>query len=342
MAGSVSIEVDVAGTKLVASGTVFQVTLSERLDAAAELIVALQEDGDAASVINALTFGATATVQLLSGTSPVRTVACTLMEIQNTFDPVDGWTVQIRAVDALVKLKNKYRTKLWEASPSAIVNTIVGEYGWSAVLQGLGSDVRLTLQDNISDAEMLRLIAEENGCTMVLDGTQLRFGHALDTTKVTLTEADLISAISVTRTAQDIPTQVDVVDKAPSSDTVVQGTATTSDLQDISSGTTACAVVQATWGAVLLPQESAKVDTATEAKAKATAILQRRAEQFLRGTLTCLGQPTARPGRLLTITEFGRFNGTYRIAATTHAYGADAGYLTTIDFYSDSTPTDLA
>lgn len=339
MAGPVYLEVNVSGTALVQSGVVNMAVLEEELDHAAQVTVELSPDEAASSLVSALTFGATLSVEVGVDGSPTRTVSCKLTETEDELDSGGRWRMTIRGVDDLVKLKQKVQSQLLEVSPQAAMQQLISDHGLSASLSGIEAWTQPLLQHNESDASFIRRLSQDFRYTATLDGTTLRLGRTLDSTKVEIGPEDGLERIRVRRSLADIPSQVTVVGYDwKGTQAAVTGQAASGDLLNISGGTTAAALVQQTWGQVNLLIEAERLLQAGDATALAKGALQSRADRFLDGVVECLGQPDARPGRLLVISGLGAVDGTYRIRATRHQLDAVSGYRTTIWFYSDSAP----
>ncbi len=339
MADPVYLEVKVSGTGLVESGVVSLALLEEELDHAAQVTVELSPDDAVADVIASLTFGAPFSVELGKGTSPTRTVSCTLTETEDELDSGGRWHMVVRGVDDMVKLKQKVQSQLLEVSPQAALQQLIADQGLTASLSGIEAWTQPLLQNNESSASFIRKLAEDFRYTATLDGTTLRLGRTPDSTTVNIGPDDGLERVRVRRSLADIPSKVTVMGYDwKGTQAAVTGQAASGDQLNISGGTTAAALVQQTWGEVELLVESERLLQAGDADALARGTLQRKADRFIDGVIECLGQPDARPGRTLVIANLGAVDGTYRIRATRHQLDAVSGYRTTIWFYSDSLP----
>lgn len=340
MAEGVFMDIEIDGTAMVAAGWAISVILEEDLDATSTVTARFVVDPDNVGVIRGLDFGDTVTVKLGDGDAVKRTITTTLVELNDEIDAAGGWSVSIRACDDLAKLKNKSQSKLHEGGLSALLSAIAGDHGLSAQPKGLASTTQPILQNNLSNAELLRRVAKAYRYTTTLDAKNLIFGGALDSTTVAVGVEDRLTRLSVRRSLLGIPTEVKVLGwDWKTNQATVTGQAAASQLAKISGGRDAATLVSQTWGTVTWTVEAEKVLVEGDATALATGVLRDAAERFLTGSLECLGQPDAKPGRTLTINDFAFANGSYRINATVHSVDPDQGYRTVIDFYSDSMPT---
>ncbi len=336
---AVYLDVVSGGTKLVTDGHALSVVLEEELDAASQVTLQLWPTAANQAMVDGFDFGDALTVELGEDGAPKRTVECTIVDLEHRFDPESGWVLVIRALDALVKLKHTWSTKVWEGSPKTVVEGIAGELGWSAQVQGVSTTAGVWLQNNKSHAEMLRLLGGKLRYVMTLDGTTFRYGRKVDTTTATVDIDDGVTDARVRRSVLDIPTKVTVRGYDwKTNGATVQYSDTGTALAKTSGGTAAPACVQQTFGTV---EEIADTDftlTAADAQTVAEAIFQDRADRFVEGEVECFGKPDARPGRLLSLTNFNHITGTYRIRATRHMHQG-MQYRTHITFFSDSKPT---
>jgi len=338
VSGPTFMEIVISGKKLYNDGLMVSAVLEEEVDTAAELHVQLVSDSEGSALGGGLKFGTSVSVQLAAEGSTQRTVSMKVVEIEDGWDPDMGYYCGFRALDDLVKLKHKVQTKLWKVPPKSIVSAIAGEAGFGSAIQGVDGGQAETVQNNQSNAEMLRRIARDGGYKMTLDSGKLRFGIKLDSAKVSLTPDDRVYRVAIRRNITDIPSKVKVFGwDWKKQKKVVKGEASGGQMGKTSGGKSGPDLAKKVYGEILWPVEAEKVMTDGDAKALARGLLQGRADQLVSGEVECMGLPGARPGKLLELKKFGNSSGTYRIARTSHRWDAASGYVTSIGVYSDST-----
>ena len=332
-------ELTVGGRMLVDGGCLVALMLEEELNTAALVTLEIELQQATRSLISTLQMGTAMVLELGEGDATLRSLDFTLVELQHRMT-VEGWRLTARGVDKLVTLKHRRQTRVWEVSASAVVQELAGNHGLSAQLQGVAPTTEVLVQNNLSSAEMLARLARQYNYVGQLDGSTLLYGRNIDSTSVTVDLSDGVRDLEIHQSMLGIPTKVEVWGYDwKQQQAAVQGTATAADLQSFSAGATGSALVQKTYGEVKLLVESNEPLTPGDARELAVGLLQQRTERFLEGSLSCDGEPSARPGRSLTLTGFEDLNGSYRIRATRHELRGADPYRTFIEFFSDGQPS---
>lgn len=183
--------------------------------------------------------------------------------------------------------------------------------------------------------------AFERNYALFYDGTNIRFAPR-DTAGASVTVAwgkDTLSMDMAVDISQ-VATKVDVYgrDYRKGTDAVTYSTKAT-DLKKLSGGDTAITYRNKASALDMVFDKYLECTTATEAQELAIGELCHRAEQFVGGTLRCMGIPDAAPTKKLSLTGVPwPLTGPFVMSAVSHVFGR-AGHRTTIEFYSDSLPS---
>ncbi|RPF28994.1 phage late control D family protein [Georgenia muralis] len=280
-------------------------------------------------------FGATVEIALGYGDpaalSPVLTGVVT--ELSTDFSAGSTPELSISGSDGLYPLTVGKNTRHWEAAPDS---TAVADVARAA---GLRADVEPTTpakdridQNNETDMVFVTTLAERNKATFYERDRTLYFGprHKDAAAVAELVwgegllsfspEANLARQISEVRVhGRSAATGTEIVGRAR------RGDETGRDTGEESGGER---VVRALAADPVLNLR-APVSTQEEADARAQAVLDERAQDFLTGRGECVGLPELLPDTNVTLGGLGRaFSKTYYIAETTHTLDG-SGYRTT-------------
>jgi phage protein D len=249
-----------------------------------------------------------------------------------------GLRLVLVGVDALHRLRSAAAPKLWEASHTDIVSQIAQKHGLTAKTDGVSTQAGTELQQDQDDAVFLRNLAREHHYYVRVVGKELHFkrwagvGSALR-----VTWADDLHDITLRASLEGLVSKVTVTGWDPEADQAVTGTALPTDLKKTSGGSTGVDLAKKAFGELPITLNHAGYVAATNAKARAVAELQRRAERFVSGTARLPGTPKARAGLPFTVAAAGwPFSGTFLIREARHVF--DGRYATSVDFVSDSFP----
>lgn len=334
-------ELSLGGRSLSASALRHLVSaeITESTDELDSLSAQLVIPGGGGDVLELALPGTAFEVRLGYGQETVREIEGYLIDVAHTRSASSPWSVSLRGVDELYRLKQLGSARTWRGSHADIARAIARRYNLKVRVEDVDGDA-FELQADADDATLLRQLAKENNYYVRILNRTLYFRRrsSLDQTTVTLTWGQDIEDLSLTWSIEGIPTEVTVIGRDPTQDEEVRGRATARDLSGISGGTSGIARVQQAFGKVRKVIDNAKETSPTRAKARARAELQRAAERYAKGSVTCPGRPEAKSGGLLRLEGVGPLSGTYHIHQTRHALEGGGGYKTTIEFGSDSEP----
>ena len=314
--------------------------VTESMDELDSLSVQLALPTGGSEILEFAQPGAAFTVRLGYGDQVLREVAGYIIDVAHTRSTSSPWTVTLRGVDELYRLKQMGSPRTWHGSHADIARAIARKYNLKAHVEevdGTGDE----FQPNTDDGTLLRQLARENNYYVrVLNRTLLfRRRNEDDQRATSLSWGKDIDELNLTFSIEGIPTEVVVEARDPTQDEVVRARASRRDLRQIGGGTSGVDRVQRAFGSVQKVIDNAKERTPGRARARARAELQQAAERYAKGSVTCPGRPEAVSGGILRLDGLGQLSGSYHIKQTRHALEGGGGYRTTIDFGSDSEPT---
>ncbi len=334
-------ELSLGGRSLSASALRHLVSaeITESTDELDSLSAQIVIPGAGGEVLELARPGAPFEVRLGYGDETVREIEGFIVDVAHTRSTSSPWSVSLRGVDELYRLKQSGTSRIWKGSHADIARAIARRYGLKPRVEEVDGET-YELQEDADDATLLRQLAVANNYYVRIVNRTLYFRRRSteDQTTVTLTWGRDIEDLNLTWSIEGIPTEVLVEVRDPTQDETIRGRATARDLRGISGGTSGIARVQQAFGRVRKVISNGKETTPSRAKARARAELQRAAERYAKGSVTCPGRPEAKSGGLLRLEGLGPLAGTYYIHQTRHALEGGGGYRTTIEFGSDSEP----
>lgn len=201
-----------------------------------------------------------------------------------------------------------------------LVAKIARRYGLTPDVRGSAADQQndTVNQQNESDLQFIRQIADEIGYEFFVDGKSLVFREQVTsaTAEVTLTGDDLLELSGHT----DAASQIGVVDGSACNDdgNGIPYRATNPDSFDRAYGNVDVSIAQ-----------PLAADDKEQLQARIDAELLRIRYSYLSVTATCFGRTDITVGMLIAITGIAkRFDGSYSVTAVTHSFSQGAGYRT--------------
>ena len=293
--------------------------------------------------------GSTFEVLLGYNNVPMRSVFGDIIEISHSRSTSAPWTMSLQGVDCLHRLKDKQRATPWEGTHSKIVQDIAADVGLPAEVQEVSTTGGFAVQLEEDYATFLSRLAKTNNYFVRIEKMgptdaqpTLRFGRRslLSFSKaVTLTWGREIEKVDLKYSLEGMVGEVVVQGRNYEKDDNFSGKADTGELRRISGGDTGPEMATRAFGARSFTVDNSTEQVEGDAKERATAELQERAEKFLTGSIDCIGLPEARSGaELLVLGASWPFSGKFLIEETTHSFDPGSGYHTSITFYSDSLP----
>jgi hypothetical protein len=290
-----------------------------------------------APVLDVLKFGAAVTVGVGYGdrASLVPIISGLVTEITTTFGENGTPELAIAGYDYLFAMTLGKVSKSWtKSSDSDVVSQLAKQNNLTPDIEPTKEQHDQIEQNQESDFEFMKKLADRNHYEFYADASKtlrfgpprdkhdgvviLRWGEGLLSFKPEANLATQISAVEVY--GWDPNTKEPIVGRA------VAGEESGHDPQKKSGGEQV--------GDALLKkpvlQIRQPVFTEAEAKARAKAILNDKAKQFVTGEAECIGLTDLRPDRNVTLENLGKpFSKTYYIQQTTHKVDAN-GYRTRV------------
>jgi phage protein D len=253
-------------------------------------------------------------------------------EISTNFAAQGAPQLTISGFDALYALTIGKSTRHWEEAPdSDAVSEIVRENNLSADIVSTTPAKPRIDQNEESDFAFLTKLAERNATTFYMRGETLYFGPRRNTESesVELEWGKGLASFSPTANLAKQVTEVEVSGWSAEKGEAIIGRASQGDESDREGDRESGAerVAKALGRSPVLKLRAA-VHTQAEADARAKAILEERAQDFVTGDGECVGLPEIVPDSNIALAGLGRaFNKTYYVTEATHSLDA-SGYRT--------------
>lgn len=253
--------------------------------------------------------------------------------------PEGRWTVTLRGLEPLHRLRGAQVPKMWTGSPSSFLSTIASRHGLTAKAEGVDGNALLTLQAGEDDATFVKRLARDLNYIVSVEDKKLIFGrrNTPQGRKVTL-EADEVQHVEVNVSLYDVVSKVTVVGHDHVKDEPVSASVTPSVLKKLSGGDDGPKLAKAKFGERAVVLANAACEVPSLAKALATAELQRAAETFVRGRIYTPARPTATAGKLVEVNGVPwPVSGPFLIRESRHVVENHV-YRTELEFFSDTLP----
>lgn len=281
-------------------------------------------------------FGAEVEVRLGYGEPAKLTTVLkgTVTELTTTFGAGGTPTLEIAGYDVLYPMTIGKATRDWEGKPdSQAVNDIADDYN-------LGKDITATTpskpridQSEETDFAFLEKLAERNGAVFYAVGDTLHFGPRQNdaSAAIVLPWGGGLTTFSPQANLAKQISAVEVVGTSAATGEQIVGRAERGE----ESGRDGGAESGAERVAAALSDEPvlrirAGVHSQEEADARAQALLEERAQDFVTGSAECIGLPELRPDINVAFEGLGRgFSKTYWVSGAVHDFSS-GGYKTTI------------
>lgn len=312
----------------------FSFTVASSFDWQAREFLATQRE-DRMDLLELFAFGSSVSIALGYGdaTTLKPVLQGIITEVGTSFTAGSTPELTISGADGLYPLTVGKNTRHWTNRPdSAAVADVAREAGLDSEVKATSPTVDRIDQNNESDLVFINKLAERNGVTFYERDGKLRFGpRRNDTAAVAeLTWGEgLLSFSPEANIARQIA-EVRVHGRSlktgkPIIGTAKRGEESGRDPRAESGGDKANKAMSKK--PVLNVRTAVK--TQEEADARAQAILEERAQQFVTGSGECVGVPAILPDTNLAINGLGRaFSKTYYVTEATHKIDG-GGYRTT-------------
>jgi phage protein D len=292
------------------------------------------ESPDKTKLLEMLSFGAPVTIAMGYGDASSLPVLITGMitEVTTSFNDGGGAEMTVSGYDKAFALTGGKYTRAWtKARDSQAIVDIAGFNGLDPDVTRTEEELSQIEQNQESDLEFVKKLAERNGCEFYVTGTKLHFGppqnkgdgvaelewgRGLLSFKPEGNLAGQVSSIEVH--GWDPKAKAEIVGIAKHGDEPGR------DARAESAGDQLSKVLRQQPVLTLRQPVFSQADATSRAK----ALLKAKAEQFLKGEGETIGLPELLPDRNITLKGLGeRFSKTYYMEQTVHRFDA-GGYRT--------------
>lgn len=298
--------------------------------------------GDVSEVQGLAALGAPWKVELMEDGSAVgQPGEGEVLEVRHVLRRRGGYRLEVVGLDKLHRLRGHHPAQVWEdATHTTVIQDIASRNSLEATVTGLDTSQRVVFEPDVSDAVFLRNLAREHHFSVRISQGKIAVAAYTPTgTACTVDWSDGVHEMVLSANLDGIATDASVYAYDLDQETAIEGTVAKTALNQTSGSDTGAALVQSKFGARKVLIHHAGYLTPTAATARATAELQRRADQFVRGTLVCEGHPKARAGVKVTVENAPwPYAGDFLIREVRHVLDRARGYRTIIHFMSDSLP----
>ena len=249
--------------------------------------------------------------------------------IEARFPEGKGPTVVMLAEDALQDLRMTRRTRSFsDASDADVASQIAGDHGLTPDVSISGPQHRVLVQLNQSDLAFLRERARALDADVTLSGRTLKVApRAAAGSAITLTYGKELRELRVVADLAAQATDVringwDVAAKSAIAETAGPGLVS----GELAGGQSGPQLLRSAFGERPDAHDNAMPQTGDEARARAEALLKRRARRFIAGRGISETKPGLRVGAKLKLVGLGPlFEGDFYLAAVTHLFDGDKG-----------------
>lgn len=291
------------------------------------------ENEQRVNLLDLFAFGAAVKVSLGYG-EPAKLepmIEGVITEVGAGFTDSDTPTLTISGYDKLFALRLNRASRHWDKSKiSDAVSAVAGANALSADVQSTRTIEASLDQSQESDLAFIERMAELSGSIFYMRAGKFRFGpRSSRSPALEIPWAQGLERFSPSANLANQATAVEVhgwsaVDAKAIVGKAQRGDETGRDGQRKSGGDW----LASAFGGDSVVQVGAPVRDQAEADARALAILEARAYEFVTGEGECVGVPTILPDTRLTLSGLGRaFSKSYYVSEATHRFD-DSGYRT--------------
>jgi phage protein D len=292
-----------------------------------------------ASLLALVEPGKTYSLTVTGATGEV-TLAGDIIDTSLLFESGGWWTVHLRGLESLHRLRGAQTPKVWTGAPSSYLGTIAQRHGLGSDIQGVDGYPAMILQADEDDARFVKRLAQSWNYSARVDTGKLVFArrHVATGTQVDL-EMEELHSLSMDTSLYGALTKVTVCAWDYVTPELVTASAEKVKLKKISGGPDAATLRNTAFGARPEVIHNSYGLTASLATELATARLQRAAESLVSGRIRLKVRPEARCGAKVKVTDAPwPATGPFLMSQVRHLLD-ESGATTEIEFLSDSLPT---
>jgi phage protein D/phage baseplate assembly protein gpV len=268
-----------------------------------------------------------------NGTSQGSVLKGEVTAIEVEFDELAQAPIIIRGYDVSHRLhRGRHIRSFQDVTDSDMVSTIIGEVGISAgTVSSTSTTYPYVFQENQTNMEFLRERAARNGFELFVQDGELNFrsptaGETVNLTwlknltgfRVRVSSAEQVSSVEVR--GWDY-TQKQAIVSTKSSAQAVQ----TSNEHGTGADTSSSFSGQPSSPKLYVVNQP--VNSSSEADAIAQALMDELGGEFIYADAKAEGDPKIRPGKVVSLSEMGKYSGSYYVTETRHLFSR-GNYIT--------------
>lgn len=253
-------------------------------------------------------------------------------------------TLVVRGYDKLHRLHRGRQTRTFlDVTDADVVSKVAGEAGLSAKTDTTSGTHKYVVQNNQTNLEFLQERAARHGYQVFVEAGKLNFVKGTDNQGAgpTLKRGETLLHFQPRLTAARQADAVEVRgwDAAAKREIVANATPAAAP-QHAGLSQSGGATAQSAFGAAKAVLVGRPVATVSDAQALAKAEAEAISASFLQAEGSCLGDPTLKAGKTVTLEGLGtRFSGQYFVTAATHLISLSGDYTTQFAITGTEAPT---
>jgi len=250
-----------------------------------------------------------------------------------------GSVLNVRCYDHSHRLARGRKTKWFnDMKDSDIVQQVGADSGLDVQADPTEETHPYVLQRNESNLAFLKRLAARNNFQLTVRDGALQFkGASTATSPTEIKMGDNLRSLNMHFNTNEQATEVVVRGWDVRTKSAIEGRAKVGDTPSIGGGTPGSQLASQHFGDHTITITDIPVTSQSQAQALAKAEFARLARQFGRGSCTVDGNDALRAGSMVKFSGVSKgYNGNFYIVSSRHTVSAGTGYLTEIQFCSDT------
>lgn len=245
--------------------------------------------------------------------------------IENFFTQESQAPIIIRGYDVAHRLhRGRFNRSFQNVKDSDVVSKVIGEVGISAgTVEATSTTHEYLFQENQTNMEFLRERAARNGYELFVQDGKLNFRKPKSGGSVALTWLEELQSFKVRVSSGEQVNKVEVRGWDYEQKKAIVGTASSATVLTSNQHGTGSAKSSAFKGKPTTPTVTIvdqPVYLATEATSIAQSLCDELGGEFIQADAIAIGNPTIRPGKVVTLQEMGKYTGSYYVTETRHLF----------------------
>jgi phage baseplate assembly protein gpV len=220
--------------------------------------------------------------------------------------------------------RGRFNRSFQNVKDSDVVSKVIGEVGISAgTVEATSTTHEYLFQENQNNMEFLRERAARNGYELFVQDGKLNFRKPKSGGSVALTWLEELQSFKVRVSSGEQVNKVEVRGWDYEQKKAIVGTASSATVLTSNQHGTGSAKSSAFKGKPTTPTVTIvdqPVYLATEATSIAQSLCDELGGEFIQADAIAIGNPTIRPGKVVTLQEMGKYTGSYYVTETRHLF----------------------